>query len=70
MAVARASWSISCDDDHYETAAREAAVDLWILAIEMLRSYEQRRAQRGRSRAESSAAHFEGPTLGLSGGPS
>jgi len=71
MTVARASWTIGCDDDHYEAATRDAAVDLWILAIDMLRSHERRRSRR----SSSADAHFEGPTVTLpptqqAGGPS
>jgi hypothetical protein len=63
MTVARASWTIGCDDDHYETTTREAAVDLWMLAIEMLKSYERRRAKRGsRSADEIPLVALEGPT--------
>jgi hypothetical protein len=43
VAVAMFAWAIRCDDDHYRPETREAAFDLWFLAVQLVRSLEHRR---------------------------
>jgi hypothetical protein len=42
VAVAKFAWGIRCDDDHYAPVTRERALDLWFMAVQLLRSLEKR----------------------------
>jgi len=43
VAIALFAWTIRCDNDHYRAETREAALDLWFQAVQLLRTLERRR---------------------------